>query len=329
MKSAVLAVVVLAVALASPPALAADFAGGTLAVTREEAAGDCPDESALERATLALGRLPDAPKAALDVAIAFRRTDTAYVAELRTSGSTEGVREVVKEGDRCAPLAEAVAVVLAVLFDLTPRETTPSPPPAPVTPPPPPRAPAPPPTRPPPLGPPERSGPRATIGALLSGGAAYGLLGRAVVGTLAGAVRPRLGHFELVLGGLWAPHRTVEYEPGRVLLSLAAARLDACAWLGPAPERPDLALCAGFLAGRLRADGRGYLHTDTANDAWFAFETSAQGRWPLAPNLALQLGISLVVPTRQQSFTVANAGVAFESSPVAGVLELGPELRFP
>ena len=164
---------------------------------------------------------------------------------------------------------------------------------------------------------------------LLSGGAAYGLLGAGVAGTLSGAVRPRLGHFELALGGLWAPNRTVEYEPGRVLLSLAAGRIDGCAWLRSGTVRPDLGLCAGFLTGRLRAKGRDYLSTDTANDAWFAFETSAQGRWPLTPNLSLQLNISLLVPTRHQDFTVANAGVAFESSPVAGLVELGPELRFP
>lgn len=327
MKSAVLAVVVLVAALASPPALAADFAGGTLAVTREDAAADCPDEAALERATLALGTLPNAPVSPLHVEIAFRRTESAYVAELRTSGSTAGVREVVKEGTSCAPLADAVAVVLAVLFDLTPRDATPEPAPPAVGPTPLPRAPAPPPPAPP--APAERAGPRGNVGVLLSGGAAYGLLGSALVGTLSGAVRPRLGHFELALGALWAPNRAVEYEPGRVLLSLAAARLDACAWLEAGTVRPDGGLCAGFLAGRLRAQGRGYLETNAANEAWFAFETSAQGRWPLTPNLALQLGISLVVPTRTQSFTVANAGVAFESSPVAGVLELGPELRFP
>ena len=327
MKSAVLALLVVTVTLASRAASAADFAGGTLTVEREEAAADCPDEAGLEKATLALGTLPGAPKAPLNVEIAFRRAGVSYVAELRTSGSAEGVREVTKEGDTCAPLAEAVTVVLAVLFDLRPRETHVEP--APAAPPPAPPPPAPP-APPPQAAPPERSGPRGSIGMLLSGGAGYGLLGTAVVGSLSGAVRPRLGHFELALGGLWAPHRTVDYEPGRVVLSIAAGRLDACAWLRTeTTRRPDLGLCAGFLAGRLRAEGRDFLTTDTANDAWFAVEAGVHGRWPLTPNVALQLGISLVVPTRAQEFTVANAGTAFESSPVAGLLELGPELRFP
>jgi hypothetical protein len=324
--SACFALSALAAMLAAAPARSADFAGGTLVVHRNAATADCPDEAALARATLALGALPAAPGPALHVELEFHHDRTGYVAQLRTSGSTEGVRDVAKEGDSCAPLAEAVTVILAVLFDLTPRETPPAsaataagaapgrslPPGA--TPPPAER---------------EGSSRPASLGVVAAGGAGYGLLGNAFVGTLSAAARPRLGHFELALGALWAPNRSVEFAPGRVLMSLLAFRVDGCAWLRSAVVEPDLGLCAGFLAGSLRAEGDGFLTDIPANDAWFAFEASAQGRWPFSRNVALQLAISLVVPARQQTFTVANAGVAFESSPVAGLLELGPELRFP
>jgi hypothetical protein len=215
--------------------------------------------------------------------------------------------------------------VLAVLFDLNPRETGTVAPPR-VTPP----TPAPePPAAPPPRAGTEQPRQSASIGIAVSGGAAYGLLGSALVGTLSGAVRPRLGHFELALGGLWAPNRSVDYPPGRVLMSLLAGRIQGCAWLRPDVARPDLGLCAGLLAGSLRASGDGYLYDFPVSNAWFAFEASGEARLPLSRNAALQLSISLAVPTRQQSFTVENAGVAAESSPVAGLLGVGPELRFP
>jgi len=164
---------------------------------------------------------------------------------------------------------------------------------------------------------------------MLTGGAAYGLLGEAVVGTVSVGARARRGHFELALSGLLAPRRTAEHAPGRALVSLSGGGLAGCAWLSADTARPDWGFCAGFLAGRLHAEGRGYLRSETANDAWFAFRASGDGRWPLTPNLSIALEISLVVPTRRQEFTVANAGVAFESSPIAGLIEVGPELRFP
>ena len=324
MKSAVLTLVVLTVTLGADPAYAADFAGGTLTVARDDTTADCPDEAALSRATLALGTLPDAPRAPLNVELAFRREGATYVADIRTSGSAQGVREVAKDGASCAPLAEAVTVVLAVLFDLTPRETNTANPPQPLAT----AAVAPPPPL-PPLPPSERRGTHGSIGVALSGGGAYGLLGPAFVGTLSGAVRPRLGHFELALGGLWAPNRTVEHAPGRVFMSLAAGRLAGCAWLQTDVAQPDLGLCVGFLAGALRAEGDGYAENYPPRDAWFALEAGTQGRWPFTRNLAINMGISLLIPTRRQSFTVANAGVAFETSPVAAWLEVGPELRFP
>lgn len=100
-------------------------------------------------------------------------------------------------------------------------------------------------------------------------------------------------------------------------------------WARADGAQADLGLCAGFLVGRIQAEGRGYLRSETANDAWFALQGGGRGRWSFSPNLAIALEISLLVPTRRQEFTVANAGVAFESHPIAGLLELGPELRFP
>jgi hypothetical protein len=80
----------------------------------------------------------------------------------------------------------------------------------------------------------------------------------------------------------------------------------------------------------MRARGDGFdRDAPVVTDAWFAAEAGAAGRFPLTPNVALRFGISLIVPSRSQEYTVAGAGTAFESSPAAGLLEAGPELRFP
>lgn len=313
------------------PARAADFAGGTLTVVRDEATRGCPDEDALGRATLALGT-PQEHTGKVEVTVEFQRDAFGYGAVVRTRGPGGGERELRKPGPDCAPLAEAVSVVLAIVFDLAPRDAPAEPEPAPEAEPAPaqaspPRAEAE--VRPRPAPPPEHTGPTLLLGAGAHGGGAYGLLGNAPVGAVSGAVRAQLARWELGAGALFAPHRRVEYLGRAVVLSVLAGRLGACAWLSPSRSRPDIALCAGALLGRLRGEGRGFYRDSTANELWLAAEAGAAVRVPIVSNVALRLGISAIVPSRRQEFTVLRAGTAFESSPAAGLLELGPELRFP
>jgi hypothetical protein len=311
----------LASALFAPVVHASELAGGTLQVTRGEAAADCPDDVALRSATLALGTAPPASTGPLNVEVNFTRDDRGYVAHIRMTGRAEGEREVRKEGENCASLGEAVSVVLAVVFDLLP-------PPAPAT-----------------VGavPPARSAPqtsplparkpagesRFSLGLGVQGGAAYGLLGDALVGAVSLALRPRVGHFELGLGGLWAPDRTIDFLEGSVHVSVLSTRLEGCAWLRDSPARLDAALCVGFLAGGLIGRGEGFSPDSSAVDGWFAFEAGAVGRWSVMPKWAFRLAISALVPTREQSFTVQGAeAAAFESSPAGVLFELGPEFAF-
>jgi hypothetical protein len=317
------------------PAQAADFAGGTLTVGRDAETADCPDETALGAATLALGRPPAERTEGVAVTVVFQRDAFGYGAIVTTTGSQAGVRELRKPGPSCAILAEAVSVVLAVLFDLAPPEEprvddtpAPAPPPAPA---PAPlsrldaRAPSAPPRE-----PARRRPSELSVGIGAHGAAGYGLLGAAPVGAVTGAIRGGIGRWELGAGVLGAPNRAVEHIGGAVYVSVVAGRLVGCGWLLAARLRPDLAFCAGLLLGRLRARGDGFDDdAPVVHDAWFAAEAAAAGRFPLTANVALRLGISLIVPSRSQRYTVAGGGTAFQSSPAAGLLEAGPELRFP
>jgi hypothetical protein len=161
----------------------------------------------------------------------------------------------------------------------------------------------------------------------------YGLLGAAPAGAIAGAFRPSLGRWELGAGVLGAPKRAAEYIGRVVYVSVVAGRLTACGWLFPSRSRPDLALCAGLLLGSIRARGNGFVEdAPPVSNVWLAAEAGAAARFPVTPNVALRLGISLLVPAQRQSYTVTRGGLpetAFENSLAAGLFELGPELRFP
>jgi hypothetical protein len=320
------------------PLQAAELAGGTLTVVRDAEAADCPDDAALANATLSLGTPPAERAEGIAVRVVFQRDAFGYGALVTTTGSQAGVREIRKPGPTCAPAAEAVSVVLAVLFDLAPLEeggvAAPPPAPAPSPAPPKPRldarpAPRPSPPAPRPAAPPD-AGPALRVGIGAQAGLSYGLLGAAPVVAVSGALRASIGRWELGAGALGAPNRAVDYLGRAVYVSVVAGRLAGCGWLFPSRDRPDVALCAGALLGRLRARGDGFdRDAPVAADLWLAYEAGAVGRLPLTQNIALRLGISVLVPSRSQSYEVAGAGTAFESSPAAGLLELGPELRFP
>lgn len=325
----------------SSVARAADFAGGTLTVTRDADTVDCPDDAALGQATLSLGTPPVERADGVAVSVVFQRDAFGYGALVTTTGTHGGVREIRKPGPTCAPLAEAVSVVLAVIFDLAPPGGTAAaevpPAPAPASPPapapgPPPKSAKVPPPRPPPAPPRARKW-AFSLGFGAHGAVGYGLLGAAATAAAAGAVRPSLGRWELGAGVLGAPNRAVDYFDGAVYVSLVAGRLVGCGWLFPSSARPDLALCAGILVGRIRARGEGFDDdAPVVTDPWVAAEAGVAARFPVTPNIALRLGISLVVPSRRQRYTVAGVaggGTAFSSSPAAGLLEGGPELRFP
>jgi hypothetical protein len=306
--------------LGTHEASATEIGGGTLRVERRETAGDCPDERALRDATIALGVPPPNRTASSDAVVTFDHDEAGYVAHVEVSGANAGVREVRKPGDSCSPLAEAVTVVLALVFDLAPPE-----PPAALAPKPP--APVqPPPSVPPPAAPPAPAA--FALGLGVSAGAADGLLGDSVVGTIGGGVRPAFGRWELSATALWAPGRTLDYLAASVQLSLLAGRLQGCGWLSRAVARPNLGFCLGALVGALRGRGHGFDHDLHANETWAALEGGAVGRLPLGPRWSIRAGISALVTTGRHEFTVGGAGTAFESSRWAGLVELGPELHF-
>src|SRR3954464_16043094 len=82
---------------------ATEIAGATLEVTAVAGAESCPDAEALREQTSTLGTPRVAPRAPLKVAVEFLPNGSGYRAIVRTSGSTEGTRELTAEGPSCEP----------------------------------------------------------------------------------------------------------------------------------------------------------------------------------------------------------------------------------
>src|SRR5262249_4441318 len=152
-----------------------------------------PDAESLKQHTLTLGKPGPGGSTPLLVEVEFRRDEAGFVATLRTSGRSQGRRELSAAGPSCDALAHATSVVLVVLLDLLPPDEPALPRPSEVPP------------------------SRATIAEKSElfeyfalgarAGVEYGVFGRALSASFGGGVRVRLARVELALAGFSAPGR--------------------------------------------------------------------------------------------------------------------------
>jgi hypothetical protein len=308
--------------------------GGELRVRRSDVAADCPDEAELSAALAAIeGSAPLEPDSPISVEVELDRDGAGYVARIRVSGTKSGERELRDSGDDCTPLAYAISVALAILFDSSLEQAEASPlrvPPLP----------APGAVRPAkaeareqpirregavPAASPREHWPTASLAVRVGLGA--GVLGYAITGQLGVSLRLRTSRrWELSVGGFWAPGRDLPHGSGVGSVQLLAGRAELTATLAEAPPG-RLAVSAGLASGALKGAGLGYDHDYEASAFWLAPAVGAVGSWRLASGGALSLSTTLLVPHRAHRFRVAHVpGAAFESAPAAALLELGAEL---
>jgi hypothetical protein len=307
---------------------ATEIVGFELSVARTPSAADCPDAPALSAETQRVGTDPtlvaSAHEAGLLVTqVVFDRDADGYFAELRSTGRKSGVRVVRNAASTCAPLAEAVTVVLAVLLDLLPDD---------IAQPVPERAAAAPtaradrPPMPRPGNPPHRNPLALALG--IDAGLGAGVLAHVAAGSLGGAARPSYGRWELGAGVLWAPTRSLPYLGRTVDVSLLGARVTGCAWSSPRPGRFGFAGCAGVLLAAMRGQGHGFDQDEATSQLWPVAEAGLRARLALGQRLFLRLGVTGLLPLRRLTFSVAGRGVAYETPSFGALAEIGPELRF-
>jgi hypothetical protein len=234
------------------PARGEPVPGGEVRVERGPGALACPGEQELVQAALGLGAPPAARSgAAQEILVRFDGDGAALRVLVRASGPKSGERELRTEGPDCSKLAQATAVVVAVLLDLVPAEAVASfddmtaaesvpapgpnpaaaaslPPPAPL----PSQAPT------PPRQPASSSRSAFELAARAEGALALGLLGGAVTPLAGGSAALRRDAWEASLGGAWVAPRRFPFDGiagTSVELALAFGFGEACLRLAGTP----------------------------------------------------------------------------------------------
>lgn len=293
---------------------------------RDEPALDCPNSDELARRVAQILQRPlDASGATPDllrIRVRFTRERGGYGAELGFEGAKRGERTLRDQGQSCGALTEAVSVTIALLLDTelaekAASEETAAPPAAP------PLVPA---TIAEPTSSPAQTEPtskRSSVLAAFEGGAAWFTSSKPQP-LLFGRVGVQFKPWMLEGGFGVALPTTHSFGPGEVTTGLLFGSARACytftsaLWLGP---------CVEFGLGSLRGSGRQFVESRSVSLLWSAVgiglllqgELGARGYW----------GATAVgwVPTHSQTFSVENAGVAWESPTVAGSFALRAGLR--
>jgi hypothetical protein len=330
--------------LVTNQALGEPVPGGEVRVERTERALACPSEQALVQAALAHGAAPPTPSSTpLQVLVQFDGDQSSLRALIRASGVKTGERVLRTEGADCSKLADAAAVVVAVLLDLVPPEAAASfdePPAAPpsaeatepepkvASPSPPPSPPAPPVTLPP-------RRPAAAplpLSALVRGEGALtlGFLGGVFAPAVDVAASVRRGGWEGSLGGMWLASRDAPFTDiagTKVNLSLTLAFGEGCLALAQSRRgRWDGWWCGRVAAGRLTGTGQGFDHSRASHSLWVGAGPGLAFRLRITPVLAVRASLTGLVTLANHSFVVDGYGPAFDTPRFSAALGLGPEL---
>lgn len=307
-----------------PGAAQARELSAQLSVEHAVGAEQCAGREQLERRVEGILRRPlraGADAGSLSIEVAFERAlGGAFVARVSASGPKPGQRVLRDSSPTCDALSEAVAVAIALLLDSAQAEVSELPP-----------APKPAPAPEPATSPTPETAPALSdassrheseswwLRASLEAGGGYGLGGN---GTLLGLGRvgARYGHWALDLGAAANLATAHDFDGGAVRTSLLFGSLRGCYLRGRALS---LGPCAQLGVGRLRGEGSGYSEGLTTSLPWLAVGLGLAAEAQLSSRLFVALEATLWVPTQRQTFSVQNAGIAWESKPVAGVLAAG------
>jgi hypothetical protein len=289
---------------------------------------------------LAHGAAPSVtPRTPLELSVQFDGDQSSLRALIRVSGAKTGERLLRTDGADCGKLAEAAAVVVAVLLDLVPPETAGSfegpaaatPPAARVEPQPPPAPPLPlavPATPPPAAGP--RAAPPLSVLVRGDGAITVGFLGAAFTPAVDVAAIVRRGRWEAALGSMWLASHQAPFPdiPGtKVDLVLTLGFAEGCLTLVRAPRGLwDGWLCGRVAAGRLSGTGQGFDHPRASHTSWVGAGPALAFRVRITRVLSLRASLSGLVTLGDHSFVVDDYGPAFDTPPFSAALGAGPEL---
>jgi hypothetical protein len=129
------------------------------------------------------------------------------------------------------------------------------------------------------------------------------------------------------LGALFVPTQRLELAPGSVHTWLLSASARACY----APLRSGsirLDVCSGFALGVIKGSAHGFTRTEAHTRVFSALPIEI-ALAQLGRALGWEFGAALLVPFRRNQFAVENAGIAYDSPPVAALVTLRGVVLWP
>ena len=301
----------------------------------------CPPQEQFEaavRARTPLARFGESADTRRRFAIEAASADGRFTARLKVTSDGVAVSDRQIQGDTCAEVIDALALVTALAID--PKASTAPLAPASAAPPSQPStAPLPPPTN---TVAPQRSSGRDTSSRLTdrawraSLGATADVIGRVTPLPLLGATV--FGEIEQKAGGWWAPSlrltigasKTFEGEAASAAFALGTAGVDFCP---SAVKTTALSLrpCVEANAGLLHARGVAVSSPVSADRFWFDVRLAARARWsPGGGRMFVEIEGGALFPITMPTFVFrAPRIVAHEVGSVAPLAKIGVGLRFP
>jgi len=293
-------------ALAQAPAIAPDSEPPfTVAVERDDLASSCPD---LHWFTARIASHAGKAGHAGHFEITLARRGDAWQAKIQRwepSRNMPAAERVLQDrSPACGPLAEAVALTIAILADDYAKVAEPQPAqtPAPDSG-----------DKPAPRSLPvttttqsKKSGPKVWIGA--GGGAALTWIAP-IVPVLGFSVALDTVNLRQGLRLMLTPQQNFELDPGRVVVQAWLATVFSCLQL---TQRPiGAALCATADVSVLRAGAKGFADATSSTRIYEGFGLEAQPSWYLSDNVRLSAALAALLPVTRESFSVTGRGPAY------------------
>lgn len=293
-------------AAAQAPAGHHGLAPFELHVQKDELAARCPDEAWFaERVAAHTGGAATAGR----FEIVLTKQDAAWHARIvrwEAPDAAPAERTLHDASAACEPLAEAVALTVALLADDAVARVEPPPPPIePIEPivvvEPPPVS-----TAAPQRDAPEARGVELWLGAGAGGAVAF----IAPVAPLLGAgLALDAGHFRAGMRVMLATEQAFELEPGRVMVHGWLGTLLGC--FASTPRTAGIALCAALDGGLLHGSATGFEREDPSTRLYAAAGVEAQPSLYLGRGLRLTAVLGAGLPLYRESFSVTGRGVAY------------------
>jgi hypothetical protein len=314
----------------------AELAGATLRVTRGPGAESCADARTLGGRLVPLLDSSSRSSSPLAIDIALEHSGDEWVADVTVRGSAEGVRKLRAPGPDCAELERRLTALLAIVLDRPVAHAEPAAPgpeagdaaKAPASKP---AAPAPAPTaaresaRAKPVvdsGTDRRRGANASspsISGFVNGGAGLtvAVAGKPLAWIFA-SVGVERSPWQISLTGFTTFDSSEEHGTGAVDVRWSGGLLRPCVLaLEGGPVRAFG--CGALMIAALRGEATGYRIVDgSAFRPYYAAGAGALGVAELGSGLRLSLEASVLAPLVRESFSIRNAGVAFETPRAGG-----------